>query len=40
MNISEKILKLRKEKGLAQEAFAEKLGVLRQHAVKKSRNGR
>ena len=34
MNISEKILKLRKEKGLSQEAFAEKLGVSRQSVSK------
>ena len=34
MNISEKILKLRKEKGLSQETFAEKLGVSRQSVSK------
>lgn len=34
MNISEKILRLRKEKGLSQEAFAEKLGVSRQSVSK------
>lgn len=34
MNIADKILKLRKEKGLSQEAFAEKLGVSRQSVSK------
>lgn len=39
MNISEKILKLRKEKGLSQEAFAEKLGVSRQSVSKWESSG-
>lgn len=39
MNIAEKILKLRKEKGLSQEAFAEKLGVSRQSVSKWEANG-
>lgn len=39
MNISEKILKLRKEKGLSQEAFAEMLGVSRQSVSKWESNG-
>ena len=39
MNISEKILKLRKEKGLSQEAFAEILGVSRQSVSKWESNG-
>ena len=34
MNISDKILKLRKEKGLSQEALAEALGVSRQSVSK------
>lgn len=34
MNLSEKITKLRKEKSLSQEAFAEKLGVSRQSVSK------
>ncbi len=34
MAISEKILKLRKDKGLSQEAFAEALGVSRQSVSK------
>ncbi len=34
MNIADKILKLRKELGLSQEAFAEKLGVSRQSVSK------
>ena len=34
MNISEKIISLRKEKGLSQEAFAEALGVSRQSVSK------
>ena len=34
MNLSEKILNLRKQNGLSQEAFAEKLGVSRQSVSK------
>ncbi len=34
MNIADKILKLRKEQGLSQEAFAEKMGVSRQTVSK------
>ncbi len=34
MSISDKILKLRKDKGLSQEAFAEALGVSRQSVSK------
>ena len=37
MNLGEKILKLRKEKGLSQEALAEQLGTTRQ-AVSKWEN--
>ncbi len=39
MTISEKILKLRKEKGLSQEALAEKLGVSRQSVSKWETSG-
>ena len=34
MTLADKILKLRKEKGLSQEAFAEQLGVSRQSVSK------
>ncbi len=34
MSISDKILKLRKDRGLSQEAFAEALGVSRQSVSK------